>query len=228
MKAIGYARVSTDKQADRGVSLEAQQEKIRAMAVVQGAELVDVIVDAGESAKTLDRPGMERLLALVDARKVDTVIIAKLDRLTRSVKDLALLLENFTRRGVGLVSVAESLDTNTAAGRLVLNIMVSVSQWEREAIGERTRDAMAHMKATHQAYSPTPYGFERNGDMLATADDEQGTVQQIRAWHAAGWTLRKIAGELNRLGVATKNGGAAWYASTVRGIVTNKLHMVVA
>ena len=228
MKAIGYARVSTDKQADRGVSLEAQQEKIRAMAVVQGAELVDVIVDAGESAKTLDRPGMERLLVLVDARKVDTVIIAKLDRLTRSVKDLALLLEHFIRRGVGLVSVAESLDTNTAAGRLVLNIMVSVSQWEREAIGERTRDAMAHMKATHQAYSPTPYGFERNGDMLATADDEQGTVQQIRAWHAAGWTLRKIAGELNRLGVATKNGGAAWYASTVRGIVTNKLHMVVA
>jgi site-specific DNA recombinase len=228
MRAIGYARVSTDKQADSGVSLEAQQEKIRAMAVVQGAALQDLIVDAGESAKTLDRPGMERLLALVDARKVDTVIIAKLDRLTRSVKDLALLLERFTRRGVALVSVAESLDTNTAAGRLVLNIMVSVSQWEREAIGERTRDAMAHMKATRQAYSPTPYGFERNGDKLDTADDEQGTVQQIRQWHRAGWTLRKIAGELNRLGVATKNGGAAWYASTVRRIVTNKLYMVAA
>ena len=228
MKAIGYARVSTDKQADSGVSLEAQQEKIRAMAVVQGVTLAEVIVDAGESAKSLDRPGMERLLALVDARKVDTVIIAKLDRLTRSVKDLALLLERFTRRGVALVSVAESLDTNTAAGRLVLNIMVSVSQWEREAIGERTRDAMAHMKATRQAYSPTPFGFERNGDTLATADEELGTVQQIRAWHAAGWTLRKIAGELNRLGVATKNGGAAWYASTVRRIVTNKLYMVAA
>jgi DNA invertase Pin-like site-specific DNA recombinase len=228
MRAIGYARVSTDKQADRGVSLEAQQEKIRAMAVVQGAALQDLIVDAGESAKTLDRPGMERLLALVDARKVDVVIIAKLDRLTRSVKDLAQLLERFTRRGVALVSVAESLDTNTAAGRLVLNIMVSVSQWEREAIGERTRDAMAHMKATRQAYSPTPYGFARNGDMLAAADGEQGTVQQIRQWHSAGWTLRKIAGELNRLGVATKNGGAAWYASTVRRIVTNKLYMVTA
>src|ERR1039458_2738068 len=100
MRAIGYARVSTEKQADHGVSFEAQQEKIRAMAVVQGAELVDVIVDAGESAKTLDRPGMERLLALVEARKLDTVIIAKLDRLTRSVKDLASLLELFTRRGV--------------------------------------------------------------------------------------------------------------------------------
>jgi DNA invertase Pin-like site-specific DNA recombinase len=112
--------VSTDKQADRGVSLEAQSEKVRAMAVVQGAELADVIVDAGESAKSLDRPGMQRLLALVDAKAVDTVIIAKLDRLTRSVKDLAELLERFTRRGVSLVSVAESLDTGTAAGRLVL------------------------------------------------------------------------------------------------------------
>src|ERR1035441_677173 len=203
----------------------AQQEKIRAMAVVQGATLVDLIVDAGESAKTLDRPGMERILALVEARKVDTVIVAKLDRLTRSVKDLALLLERFTRRGVALVSVAESLDTSTAAGRLVLNIMVSVSQWEREAIGERTKDALAHMKATRQAYSPTPYGFERNGDTL-TASDEMDTVQQIRAWHSTGWTLRKIAGELNRLGVATKNGGAAWYASTVRRIVTNRLYMV--
>jgi DNA invertase Pin-like site-specific DNA recombinase len=228
MRAIGYARVSTDKQADSGVSLEAQQEKIRAMAVVQGAVMLDLIVDAGESAKTLDRPGMERLLALVDARKVDTVIVAKLDRLTRSVKDLALLLERFTRRDVALVSVAESLDTSTAAGRLVLNIMVSVSQWEREAIGERTRDAMAHMKATRQAYSPTPYGFKRKGDALAAARDEMGTVQQIRNWHKAGWTLRKIADELNRLGVATKSGGAQWYASTVRRIATNTLYMVAA
>jgi len=228
MKAIGYARVSTDKQADSGVSLEAQQEKIRAMAVVQGTTLLDVIVDAGESAKTLDRPGMDRLLALVDARKVDTVIIAKLDRITRSVKDLAELLERFTRRGVALVSVAESLDTSTAAGRLVLNIMVSVSQWEREAIGERTRDAMAHMKATRQAYSPTPYGFERSGDTLVADDEELATVYQIREWHNAGWTLRCIACELNRLGVATKNGGAEWYASTVRRIVTNRLYVVGA
>ena len=228
MVAIGYVRVSTDKQANSGVSLEAQQEKIQAMAVVQGSTLLDMIVDAGESAKTLDRPGMARLLALVDARKVDAVIIAKLDRITRSVKDLAELLERFTRRGVALVSVAESLDTSTAAGRLVLNIMVSVSQWEREAIGERTRDAMAHMKATRQAYSPTPYGFERNGDTLAAAGDEMGRVQQIRQWHRDGWTLRKIADELNRLGVATKNGGARWYASTVRRIVTNRLYMVAA
>ena len=77
---------------------------------------------------------------------MQTVIIAKLDRLTRSVKDLCTLLDRFTRRGVALVSVAESLDTGSAAGRLVLNIMTAVSQWEREAIGERTRDAISHKR----------------------------------------------------------------------------------
>src|SRR5258708_19342210 len=108
MRAIGYVRVSTDKQADHGVSLEAQEAKIRAMAVVQGAEIVDLIVDGGESAKNLDRPGMERLLALVEERKVDTVIIPKLDRLTRSVKDLAELLQPFPKPGLSLLPLPDA------------------------------------------------------------------------------------------------------------------------
>jgi site-specific DNA recombinase len=228
-KAIGYVRVSTDKQADFGVSLEAQREKIEAMAVVQGVELIDIIVDAGESAKSLRRPGMERLLAAVDSRAVQCVIIAKLDRLTRSVKDLGELLERLQKRGVSLVSVADSLDTASAAGRLVMNIMMSVSQWEREAIGERTRDALRHKKSKRQAYSPTPYGFERNGAALTSLAGEAGTIGQIQQWRTGGFTLRQIAGELNRAGVPTKNGGAAkWYASTVRSILSNSLHMSAA
>jgi len=110
MKALAYIRVSTDKQADLGVSLEAQGEKVRAMAVVQGVELCEVIIDAGESAKSLNRPGMTRLLELVESHAVEVVIIAKLDRLTRSVADLAELLKRFERRGVSLVSVVDSLD----------------------------------------------------------------------------------------------------------------------
>jgi DNA invertase Pin-like site-specific DNA recombinase len=158
VKAIGYVRVSTEKQADFGVSLEAQAEKVRAMAVVHGAELLEIIVDAGESAKSLNRPGMERVMSLVDRGAVDAVIIAKLDRLTRSVRDLAELLERFNRRGVSLVSVAEALDTGSAAGRLVLNIMTAVSQWEREAIGERTRDAMRHKRANGKRVGTIPFG----------------------------------------------------------------------
>src|SRR6185503_11725396 len=103
---------------------------IRAMATVRDATLLEVIVDA-ESGKDVNRPGLQRLLKLVNAGEVEAVIVAKLDRLTRSVKDLCGLLELFEKKNVALLSVAESLDTGSAAGRLVIRIMGAVSQWER-------------------------------------------------------------------------------------------------
>jgi site-specific DNA recombinase len=208
MRAIGYVRVSTDKQADHGVSLEAQQEKVRAMATVHSAELVDVVVDAAESAKSLDRPGMEQVLAKVRAGTIDMVIVAKLDRLTRSVKDLAVLLELFQRRNVSLVSVAEALDTGSAAGRLLLNIMVSVSQWEREAIGERTRDAMRHKKAKREFVGNAPYGFRLASDRrhVEPEPDELGVLRRIRRMRESGNSLRKIADRLNRARITTRQG----------------------
>jgi site-specific DNA recombinase len=207
--------------------LEAQVEKIHAMAVVQGGELVDIIIDAGESAKTLNRPGMARLEAVVDSGQVNTVIISKLDRLTRSVKDLAELLERFQRRGVALVSVAESLDTGSAAGRLVLNIMTAVSQWEREAIGERTQTALLHKKAHRKVYNHVPYGFIRDGDSLMPLAEEQAIVARIHALRADGWPLRRIAEVLNGGGVPTKQGGQ-WFPQTVSDILKNTLHQAAA
>jgi len=111
--------------------------------------------------KSLNRPGVTRLLAMVEEGKVKAVIVAKLERLTRIVKDLCELLERFERRGVALVSVAESLDTGSAAGRLVLNIMAAVWQWEREAIGERTRDAMRHKRSQGERVGNSRGGVKR-------------------------------------------------------------------
>ena len=101
----GYARVSTDKQVDHGVSMQSQIVKINAMATLQDAVLVETIKDGGESAKNMNRPGLQRLLAIVEAGRVQTVIIAKLDRLTRSVRDLADILELFEKRNVSLDGV---------------------------------------------------------------------------------------------------------------------------
>lgn len=209
MRAVGYVRVSTDKQADRGVSLEAQVEKVRAMATVHSAELVEVITDAGESAKSLDRPGMAHVLEMVRTKTVDMVIVAKLDRLTRSVRDLADLLEIFQRRGVSLVSVAEALDTGSAAGRLLLNIMVSVSQWEREAIGERTRDAMAHKRAKNEWNGNAPYGYRLCEDRkhVEPEEPEQKVLRRIRHLRGRGTSLREIATRLNRSRIKTRSGG---------------------
>ena len=223
MKVIGYARVSTDKQADRGVSLEAQTEKIRAMTVVHSADLIDIIVEAGESAKSLNRPGMQRLLVLVDSGEVNAVVVAKLDRLTRSVKDLCELLERFDRRGVALISVAESLDTSSAAGRLVLNIMTAVSQWEREAIGERTRDAMRHKRHQRERVGNIAYGYRLAPDGIHVEPEptEQAMIATIGELRTEGRSLRRIAIDLNRRGWRTRR-GSEWRLESVARVAGAK------
>jgi len=206
MLAIGYVRVSTGRQAEHGVSLDAQEAKIRAMATVQGAELIDVIVDGGESAKSLNRPGLQRLMELVNGGKVEGVIVAKLDRLTRSVKDLCRLLELFEKRKVALISVAESLDTGSAAGRLVITIMGAVSQWEREAIGERTRDALLHKRSKGERVGNIEFGYRLSADLRHLEPDptEQTALGVIRDLRRQGHTLRGIAAILNRRGLRTR------------------------
>src|ERR1700681_3788390 len=190
MPTIGYVRVSTDRQAEHGVSLEAQEAKIRAMATVQGSELIEVIVDGGESAKSINRPGLQRLLGMVDAGQVQAVIVAKLDRLTRSVKDLCGLLELFEKRKVALISVAESLDTGSAAGRLVITIMAAVSQWEREAIGERTRDPLRHKRGQGERVGNIAFGsrLAQDGHHVEPDPAEQEALAEIQRLRAAGGT----------------------------------------
>jgi site-specific DNA recombinase len=223
MKTLGYVRVSTDKQAERGISLEAQAEKIRAMALVQGAELSEIIIESGESAKSLNRPGMAKLLAMVDGGQVKAVIVAKLDRLTRSVKDLCELLERFERRGVALVSVAESLDTGSAAGRLVLNIMAAVSQWEREAIGERTRDAMRHKRSQGERVGNIAFGSRLAGDgqHLEPNPTELAALAEIRLLRNRGLTLRGIAAALNHREFRTRR-GTEWRLESVARILKQR------
>jgi DNA invertase Pin-like site-specific DNA recombinase len=217
--------MKTEKQAERGISLEAQEAKIRAMATVQGADLGEVIVDGGESAKSLNRPGLQRLLGLVNAGKIEAVIVAKLDRLTRSVKDLCGLLELFEKRKVALISVAESLDTGSAAGRLVITIMGAVSQWEREAIGERTRDALRHKRSQGRRVGNIEFGcrLAQDGQHLEPDPAEQAALAEIRRLRSQGTTLRGIASALNHREFRTRR-GTAWRLESVARILKQRAH----
>jgi len=206
-RAIGYVRVSTADQADSGAGLDAQRAKLAAWCELHDADLVELIEDAGMSAKTLDRPGMSRVLEAVTRRSVDVVVVAKLDRLTRSVRDLGELVETFNRSGVQFASVADQIDTGTASGRLVLNVMGSVSQWEREAIAERTSEALTAMKANGRRVSRhAPFGFRHVGRELVPDEREQAAISVIRDLRADGWSLRQIAAELEQRGVLGRNG----------------------
>src|SRR5216684_3153822 len=200
-KTVAYLRVSTDKQADKGVSLEAQRAKVQSYAQLYDLELVEIVVDAGASAKTLDRPELQRALKMLKAGQSEALLVVKLDRLTRSVVHLGELVERYFAAGKwALLSVGEQIDTRSAAGRLVLNVLASVSQWEREAVGERTGAAMQY-KASVGEYTggdvPYGYGLAPDGEHLVDNPQEQEVLTAARKLRNAGLSLRSVARELN-------------------------------
>lgn len=215
-KVVAYIRVSTDKQAERGVSLEAQEAKVRAYAALYDLELVDVVIDAGVSAKTLDRPGLQRALGLLKSGAASAFLVVKLDRLTRSVADLGRLVEAHFQKAA-LLSVGEQIDTRTAAGRLVLNVLGSVSQWEREAIGERTSAAMQHKRTLGERVGAVPYGsrLAEDGVALVPEPHEQAIIRVARSLRADGASLRGVARGLTRRGLRSRT-GAPFAAEQVR------------
>ena len=208
-RTIAYLRVSTEQQADSGQSLDAQRAKIMLYAELHELDLVDVVVDAGASAKTLQRDGLQTALARIESGEADALLVAKLDRLTRSVKDLGELLEGtFGDGGADLLSVAEHIDTRTAAGRLVLNILASVSQWEREAIGERTKTAMAHMRTQGKRVGRIPFGYalDADGVHLVECEREQRALTAMVELRRDGLSCQKIADQLNAQGDLNRHG----------------------
>ncbi|HEY1603618.1 MAG TPA: recombinase family protein [Pirellulales bacterium] len=226
MRVIVYARVSTVDQADNGISLDAQQAKLAAYASLYDLEVVETIVDAGESAKSLGRPGLQRALSLLRSGKADGLVVVKLDRLTRSVADWQTLIDGYfgEKAGKQLFSVADSIDTRTAAGRLVLNVLLSVAQWERETTGERTREALRHKIRNGERCGKVRFGFDlaADGKTLLPNAVEQQVIVLIGDLRSAGRTLRQIAAELTARRIATKERSSTWTHTTVGRILKRK------
>jgi DNA invertase Pin-like site-specific DNA recombinase len=225
-RVVGYIRVSTDMQATEGVSLEAQREKIRAYCTALDLTLVDILEDQGLSAKSLERPALKSALGLLRSGQADILLVTKLDRLTRSVKDLGQLVDSYFLPGrYSLLSISDSIDTRTASGRLVLNVLASVAQWEREAISERTSEALRHLIAQGVYVGTPPFGMVRtnqtdeHGRRIVVVDAERRqVVERMVAMDKAGKPLRDIAEALNAEGIPSPRGGA-WHPTVVRGIL---------
>ena len=222
-KAIGYVRVSTEEQVQDGVSIEAQTDKLRQYAELYDLSLIDIKSDAGLSAKTLSRPGLQTALNTLDAGEAEALLIYKLDRLTRSVADLGRLIETYFQRHQ-LLSVTDHIDTSTANGRLILNVLGSVSQWERETVVERTETALRYLKDQRRVYNHVPLGYTAVGGHLTPDNREQTIIAEIQDLRSKGHSLKAIADNLNARGVSGKRGGA-FYASTIRAILGNSLHV---
>ena len=219
MKAVGYIRVSTDEQAREGVSLENQREKIAAYCSLNEMILLNIITDEGISAKNLNREGMQTLISFVKHGKVDAVIVYKLDRLSRSVKDTISLIELFEKHKAAFHSIVDHIDTKTATGRFFLHIMSSLAQMERELIGERTRDALYHKIIKGERVGHVPYGYvlDKDGKTLLGNPIEQEAITIIRTLHEKGFTYRAICRELE--GYGHKPVGRMWHPQTIKNIL---------
>jgi len=205
MRVIGYCRVSTEEQADSRLGLDAQHDAIRRYAEMQGWE-VEWLTDAGVSGKSLDRPALQTALGMLHRREAGALVVAKLDRLSRSVADFAGLLEVAQKRKWSIVAIDLGVDTSTSAGELVANVMASVARWERRIIGERTSAALraAQARGVHV------------GRPNALSPDAELRLYELRA---QGLSHVRVAEALNAERVPTAHGGKAWHSSTVARIL---------
>jgi len=232
MGAVLYIRVSTDEQAKHGVSLDAQEARLRAYCTMRDLEVVGVIRDEGVSAfKHLDkRPGGAELLRVIASGEAQHVVAFKLDRLFRNAADALATTEAWSRAGVALHLVdmgGAAMDTTSATGRMMLTMLAGFAEFERALTVERTTTALAFKRDKREAYGATPYGYARHGDALHADPDELATVARIRKWHAAGASLGAIARRLTAAGTPTKRGGQ-WYPATVRYLLRNDLYAVAS
>lgn len=199
---IGYLRVSTEEQAHSGLGLDAQRETIQRYADSHDWD-VEWYEDAGVSAKSLDRPALQSALERLHPKKRDVagIVVAKLDRLSRSVHDFSGLLALSQKRGWSVVAIDLGVDTSTPTGKLVANVMMSVAEWEREIIGQRTSAAMQAAKRQGKRIT--------RGPLLPDS-----TATRVLALRAEGLSIKRIAAQLNAEGTPAAMGGV-WHPSAV-------------
>ncbi len=206
MQVLAYCRVSTEEQGNSGAGLSAQREAIRTECERRGWDLDDVVEDRGYSAKNLKRPGVQAALATLERGEADGLVVAKLDRLSRSVIDFAGLMELAQKQGWALVALDLGVDSTTPSGEAMAGVLSVFAQFERRLIGERTKAALAIRKA--------------EGVRLGRPPQLPAAVRRkIRRKRDAGLSFAAIAEALNEAGVPTAHDGRRWYSSTVSAAV---------
>jgi DNA invertase Pin-like site-specific DNA recombinase len=219
--AIGYIRVSTEDQANEGVSLDAQRTKLQAWCIANDYELTDIQVDAGLSGGRADnRPGLQSAIEQACKSK-SALVVYSLSRLARSTRDTLAIGEKLDKAGADLVSLSEKIDTTSAAGKMLFRMLAVLAEFERDQIRERTKMAMTHKKAFHERVGTIPFGFDlsQDGVTLVENDAEQSTIKVIHELRTRGLSLRDIATELSERKHLTKKGNSKWTHTTVKSIL---------
>jgi site-specific DNA recombinase len=237
-----YTRKSTDEGLNMEFnSLDAQREAAEAFIHSQRHEgwvvLPEKYDDGGFSGGTMDRPALQRLLADVEAKKIDAIVVYKVDRLSRSLLDFSRIMETLERHGCSFVSVTQQFNTTHSMGRLTLNILLSFAQFEREIISERTRDKMSAARKKGKWVGGSVilgYDLDRQTRKLVINQREARTVREIFELYQRHRSVLATVQELNRRGVPRKSwvakngkttGGGPWTKSNLTLLLTNVTYL---
>jgi len=225
-----YIRVSTDEQAKEGYSIRAQEEKLRSYAQLKDWHIYSVYADEGISGKDIDgRPAVKQLIADVESGKITNVLVYKIDRLTRSTKNLIEFVELFNVNQCAFNSLVESIDTASATGRMFLKIVGIFAEFERENLAERLR--MGFERKVKEGYAIcsfiTAYGYDReNGTKIPTINKKEAVIVQriYNMYLHDNYNLKHICRILNAEQIPSKK-GVKWCSSSVSGILTNVIYI---
>ncbi len=228
-KVAIYIRVSTEEQAKEGYSLDAQRQQLEDYSVANDLTIVDVYTDDGYSGRNTNRPEYRRMMA--DMPLWDSILVLKMDRIHRNTRNFLEMMDLLRKKGKGFISKQEKLDTDSAMGNFIMQLIQSIAQLESEQIGERTRDGMRQKAETlnksddakrTMGFTP-PFGYRIQDGKLVDDIDEQFVVSMIFELYACGETIDSICYSLNRQSLLTRKGNP-WNKYNLRNILHNPVY----
>ena len=218
VRAIGYARLNSIGMQPKNLDLNHQEELIREYVAKKGWTLVDIFREVTTSSSVRIQPKLDEIIAESGIGKFDALIVARLDRVTRNIRELDhFLTEVCQKNGVSLISIEEGLDTSTRAGRKAIELVDIIAKWDTKRISDRTREIIARKRAKGERVGHAPFGYTYRDKKLVGMDDEQKVIRIICDKREEGLSYHRIAKYLNEQQIASKRGGI-WYAETVKTV----------
>lgn len=227
LRIVGYARVSTQRQAVEGFNLDGQIRQIKNYVEIyyENYELT-ILREDGQSAKTMDRPEMSKIIAMVENDEMDVLVIYTYDRLTRRLRDFIDFLDLLSKHGVTLDSMREKFDTSTASGRFMAHMITAMAEWEEDTISERTVRGMkeAALKGNYIRGGKAPFGYLRDPNdkhRLIIDEDKASTVKEIFETAAECMPLFGLAAIYE---AEKRNGYSHWSGERLYKIINDKIY----
>ena len=226
MKILGYIRVSTKLQSEKGNSLKLQKSKIKDYCKLNDFNLIEIYEDRGISGMSIDkRDGYKEMVNYLTNNDIDGIVVWSLSRLGRKMKDVVEFMDILKKNNINFFSIKENLSNNDKVGSLIMNILGSINEFEVEVIRERIKDVKRNKKQNGEVYGKLQYGWDNINGKLIKNDFEFRVIKRIKNLRSRGYSWRKISNRLNNDNISSKDGGI-WYDGSLYNMMRSYINNI--